>query len=262
MAHDSSQMNQAKKNTPVLPKTQIPYTFLQAGHRGRYSDIFYTSTPTPANDMASVNAGDPGLYVGGGTINDRFSQEIDQPGNYQMIHARALMGARQGQSVFHPSPSDPAQLVLVVRSSHDGTRGAVAAGTVFLSVFGARKRPFGVTQNAAMIYAIPPLGSDYPDLASFCQAITATAQNIATAVTQFNAAVLAGTDAAYKGLGVLQVVRSCLFSGGQFIQAGASKDDVAKAIFDGFSTAFAQDSTGVVALEFESATGEFAALPT
>lgn len=208
--------------------------------------------------MASLNAGDPGLYVGGGTINLAFSGEIAQPEEYTLIHKQALMAARMGRPVRGGFAStSPVRLVQVTRSDSDPARGPVGAGTVFLDVFASP--PHGVAENVAMLYLVPPNGADYPQAADFLAAVNAAARMVIAALATYNAAVSAGA-ASYAGCPPITDLRSCLFSGGQFRHPRASVDDVARTIAQGFDEAAGNRTTGLALIEFESGTGEFSAL--
>ncbi|MBF9035875.1 hypothetical protein HKCCE2091_16630 [Rhodobacterales bacterium HKCCE2091] len=244
----------------TFPKSGLTYTLLGAGPPSlRFSSILrHAATDRPASRMASVNAGDPGLYVGGGTINLAFSGEIDDPDAYTLIHKQALMSARLGHGPKTGFPATaPVRLVQVTRGATDPARGGVGAGTVFLDVFASP--PHGVAENAAMVYLVPPNGATIPDPKDFLAAVATATANVAASVAAYNAAVARG-DSAYAGMEPLTDLRTCLFSGGQFRHPSVDVDDVARTIFDALDTALAADAGGLDLVEFESGTGEFAAI--
>lgn len=245
----------------IFGQSTTSYDFL--GGAPKYSPILHK---TPAEDttrrMASLNAGDPGLYVGGGTINLQFSQEIAYPGAYQTLHRAALEAARAGNCLKSDFDlGDPLRLIMTALGGGDLGKGAPSAGTVFLDVFKDGEEPYGVAANYAMVYLIPPNGGlGFDDDAGFLAAVSHSAQNVIKTLSQFNSRLAAGTLAAVPGLEPITELRTCLFSGGAFRKQSVSPDLVAGAVFAGFEQALAGGRSGLALVEFENGQGEFAAL--
>jgi hypothetical protein len=253
---------------PNFPNSAVSYEFLGAAPSRHYSPIYYHASgdAVAGQNMASVNAGDPGLYVRGGTINAQFGKETPNAPAYDSLHAAALTEARKvgfGKiASLHSFPQTPAAPVSVILSSLgdvDSGSGAPADGTVFLDVFTPADRPHGVTENYAMAYVIPPYGGHFQDDASFLGAISRASARIIAVVAHYNAALRG--DLSGLGLGPIGKLRMCLFSGGQFIRPSLVPADVAKANFTGICNGLTAGPSGIDVVEFENGQGEFSSLP-
>ena len=247
-----------------LKRSGVAYTLLGPGPpSNRFSEILrLAASARPESRMASVNAGDPQLYVGGGTINLAFQGQVPQPGDYARIHEEALNAARHGKATHTQFPPDaPVRLVQVTRSEDDPKDGGVGAGTVFLDVFAAGKSPHQVVENHAMAYVVPPNGRLIPDRHDFLDGVARTATNLVASLATYNAAVTAGTKSAYHGLEAITDLRTCLFSGGQFRHPETSVEDVARTIAMALDQALAASPSGLHLVEFESGQGEFSVVP-
>lgn len=235
--------------------TKTSYAFLgQSTVDAPYSDIFYRQSTTSHTKMASVNAGDPGLYVGGGTINLNFSSKIKSPDAYKMLHAKALIMARKAgkASVFTCPSGAPARRIYIHRGSTDLKRGTVGDSTVFLTIFESTKRPFDVDANHAMAYLVPPYGPSYNDEVSFLKAVSEGAYNIVEAISSYNL-----DEAKSRSPEPITELRTCLFSGGQFRRKLTSVDTVAQTIFNAFQNALSINTSGITHVDFESGHNEF-----
>ena len=245
----------------IFDRTATAYDFL-AG-TPKFAPILHTvATGDPARRMASLNAGDPGLYVGGGTINLQFSHEIPEPGRYRAIHQTALDLARAGifvSDVF--DASDPVRFVLTTLDPGDAGAGPPEAGTVFLDVFNAGQQPHGVPENFALCYLIPPNGAvGFADDESFLAAVTQSAKNVVRTVNQFNAGIAAEAFTTVPDLVPITDLRTCLFSGGAFRSQTVSPQQVAGAIFGGFLAEISNGDTDLKLVEFANGQGEFDSL--
>ncbi|MDO8941609.1 MAG: hypothetical protein Q7U75_00420, partial [Desulfobacterales bacterium] len=253
----------------IFPGTTVPYSLLGPAPHGKFSAI-YLSRGEASGNLASVNAGDNGLYVGGGTINLHFAGILSSPDAdaFQAIHAKALIDARAGVNVTTSFPgASPVRLVYVLLASKDSGSGICPAETVFLDIFADGHEPNGEPANCAMVYAVPPCGATLPDgspdlsrppaytsAAAFLAAVEATASNCVRAVATYNNDLIGKYP--HLGLKPLQVLRTCLFSGNQFRLAGVSPPEVADAIFKGFAAELAHSPSALKLVEFESARKE------
>lgn len=253
---------------PNFPNSTVGYEFLGPARGAHFSAIyFHTSGDAVAGqNMASVNAGDPGLYVSGGTINARFGKETPKAPAYDSLHAAALAAARKGGfgkiaslHSFPQTPVAPVSVILSTLGDGDSGSGAPADGTVFLDIFCPTDRPHGVAENYAMVYVVPPYGGRFQDDASFLGAISGASARIIAVIAHYNAAL--GGDLSGLALGPISRLRMCLFSGGQFIRTGLVPADVAHANFTGICTGLSTGPSGLAVVEFENGQGEFASLP-
>ena len=248
----------------MLPGTTTAYTLLGPAHGSPYSPIFRTKGD-PGGNLASLDAGDPRLYVGGGTINRSFAEEIGAGSDdFQQIHYHALKAAQAGTFVTQGfAAGQPVRFVSVRLPDTTAPTAAFPAETAFLDIFAADAAPAGEATNYALLYVVPPNGTVaacYPTAADFLAAVTRTAFNAAQLLADYNAG-LASFDPAL-GLAPIPVLRTCLLSGGIFRPQSVAVDTVAKAIFEGFTDAIAKAGTasGITLIEFESGGGEFAAI--
>ncbi len=250
-----------------LPNTTVEIVLLGPARPGASYSAIFRSRGDSGGTLASVDAGDNGLYVGGGTINAAFKAQIGPDADrYQKIHEDALASARAGEPVSTGYSSDsPVRLVSVVLSSTDPGTGICPAETVFLDIFAKGRSPNGEPGNYALVYAVPPDGNSghtptYANAAEFLGAVTRTAANCVAVIADYNARLIAVHPE--LGLELVTVLRTCLFSGGAFRPASLAPSDVAKAIYAGFASALVAvgKAGGIDCVELESANGEFAAI--
>ncbi len=251
----------------TFPNTKIKYTLLGSAPESKFSAIYYASSDAKnaGHQMASVNAGDPGLYVGGGTINAHFGEVVPDANQYTAIHNIALDQVRKAPTdtitvttTFESVTPLPVSVVLASLADGDSGSGSPSAGTTFLDVFSKDSRPDSLPENYAMIYIVPPHGSRYDTDKAFLSAVGTAATRSVNVVSKYNE-LLSG-DLAGMGLQPINVIRMCLFSGGAFRRAGLESSQVAKANFDGLNAALQSGDTGIDLVEFESGTGEFSVL--
>ena len=246
-----------------FPNTKTAYTLLGPSHQGaRFSAILHRqATGVKGKRMASVNAGDPGLYVGGGTINLEFSTEIPNPSAYKLQHAKALLHARHGHLINTNYPANaPMQLIMTKIGDGDIGRGSPVSGTTFLDVFSQNAWPKNLCENYAMAYTIPPYGPSYDTDTGFLDAVKATASNIAALIENYNQHLDTNLKASLPTLETITDLRVCLLSGGQFRRPTTTVDQVAQSIFDGLSDIISKGNSGLELVEFESGNGEFSGL--
>lgn len=238
----------------------IPYRMIPASPGGKFSPI-YRSLNAPGANLVSVNAGDNGLYVGGGTINLAFSKQVADPAAYTAIHTHALAQARAGVFVTsNYTASDPVRLVSVILpptdqpSAPDGS-----AETVFLDVFTAGMTPHSEAANYSMLYLVPPNGPVYASDQDFLDAVTRSAVNIINVLAHYNTTLVP----AQSGLNIIPVLRTCLYSSSGYKRPTVTRDQVALALYAGFDTQLHASgaSSGIQMVEFENGAGEFDAIP-
>jgi hypothetical protein len=230
-----------------------------------YSPIFRSSHET-GDAIATLNAGDNGLYVGGGTINLAFGKQIGADAAlFSNIHGDALASARTGKSLVTTfTKPDPLSLVSVHLAAGDAGSGDCPAEKVFLDVFGDQRWPKNNPLNAIMVYVVPPDGTGYhlpvyKDDTAFLAAVERTAENAVLALADYNLRLVPADSTGL--LKPVPVLRTCLFSGGQFCPAKVKSGEVAARIFNGFATGLkATNCGGIDLVEFESANGEFASV--
>ncbi len=255
---------------PRFSKSNTPYALLPASSSG-FSPLVRDKGESGGN-LATIDAGDNGLYVGGGGINLAFGALIGSPdaGLIGSAHATALANARKGTLVTTGfGAGQPVTLISVVLAASDPGSGYCRAETVFLDIFAAGHEPKGEPSNVALVYAVPPCGAMPPDTtrppnftsdADFLAAVKSTAVNCVRAVADYNANIVA----AYPALNLkpVDVLRTCLFSAAIFARPGVGADAVAHAIFDGFSDELATSKgAGLSLVEFENGGGGFDCLP-
>jgi hypothetical protein len=229
-----------------------------------YSPIFRAHNET-GDAIATLNAGDNGLYVGGGTINLAFGNQMGADADlFLSLHQAALKNARAGNHFVTIFDDGPAKLISVHLSPDDAGSGGCPAETVFLDVFADNRWPKQNAANAIMIYAVPPDGTGhalpvYKTDDDFLNAVERTAESSVRALADYNLRLVPADTT--KSLKAVPVLRTCLFSGGQFRPQNVKKDDVAGRIFNGFAKALkATNGGGITLIEFESANAEFASV--
>uniref|UniRef100_A0A7S0FLL1 Uncharacterized protein n=1 Tax=Pyrodinium bahamense TaxID=73915 RepID=A0A7S0FLL1_9DINO len=193
----------------------------------------------PIGNFASVNPGDQGLRVGGGTLNGQFQKDLYNFGwqeteKYGPYHNRLFGGveplqfARASKELLSLNPNLMAGFVF---KASDGGK----VGTVFVDVFRNEVRVHGNSLNMAMVYTVGPKRQDCPSDQAFLAQVEATAHNVGLACTEYNA--LAGAE----GFPQIEVLRFPLVSGGAF--AGrCPKDAVAAALLRGLIAGCGADS--------------------
>ncbi len=238
----------------------VPYRMIPASPGKPFSPI-YRQLHDPGDDLVSVNAGDNGLYVGGGTINLAFSKQVPDPGAYTALHTHALAQARAGTFVNNNyTASDPVRLVSVILPPTDQPNvSGGSAETVFLDIFTDGMTPHNEPTNYAMLYLVPPYGPGYASDQAFLDAVTRSAVNIINVVAHYNATLVP----ANAGLSAIPVLRTCLYSSSGYKRTSVTRDAVALAVYAGFDAQLLATgaSSGIQMVEFENGAGEFSAVP-
>ncbi len=217
--------------------------FLGSSGNSPYSAI-YLARNEPGDLLGSVNAGNEGLWVGGGGINAQFHRENPRA-DYASIHQRTLRKAHPDLSAWDDDPGDPLSFVYVNRPAKP-LHGI--DGTVFIDVFMPTRAPHGNPANCAMIYVVPPDGSNYSDH-DFLDAVEATAENIALSVAHFNHEVAPDNQ-----LPILETLRMCAYSSSIFLKPTVSVEQVVNRIYDGLKKF---EFGSVKSLEFENGDRSF-----
>jgi hypothetical protein len=230
----------------MTPLTEI--RFLGPSGNTGHSAI-YLATNEADDTLASVNAGNEGLWVGGGGINAQFHRENPQ-GDYAAIHERVLRKAHLDLSAWEDDPDDPVAFIYVSRPAKPLYG---IDGTVFIDGFIPARAPHGNPANYAMIYVVPPAGFNYSDR-DFLDAIQATAENIASSVASFNHEIAPGHQ-----LQIIETLRMCAYSSSIFLKPTVSVDAVVNRIYDGLNN---RGFGSVKTLEFENGDRNFQAVKT
>eukprot|EP01055_Gregarina_sp_Pseudo9_P001802 Gregarina_sp_Pseudo_9__1801@NODE_2223_length_1088_cov_16_958055_g2047_i0_p1_GENE_NODE_2223_length_1088_cov_16_958055_g2047_i0NODE_2223_length_1088_cov_16_958055_g2047_i0_p1_ORF_typecomplete_len242_score15_84GARS_N/PF02844_15/0_41GARS_N/PF02844_15/1_8e03_NODE_2223_length_1088_cov_16_958055_g2047_i03041029 len=190
---------------------------------------------TPSKSFASVNAGDPGLYVGGGGVNAAFGKSLKSASSYTTLHQAAInLGAdciseqckietTQFNEVQQPSQYCASIAKCFVRLVPElVTPQNYTTGAVIIDVFEPKSCPLH-QNNKAMVYVVGPQGRN-KTAGQFLSAVELTASNFILALNEYNSKQPR-----------LDVVRMCLVSGGVFKHKSTSKDDVGVAIVQGIA---------------------------
>ena len=253
----------------VVPgsKTSIVfYTFT-----GQYQPLYYGAGKGTLN-LASVNAGNSnGLCVGLGGVNGGFFTALTKAGqtnanlssdavvngqkgcatlpvstdDYQGRHQNLLAKAGATGTAFEAyKNTDPCAFSFVNGAQVNYASGWYE-GVCFVDVFDGKLCPDGDTKNAAMLYIAPPYGANYTQKSDFLAAIQATAVNMVKTIAGYNAI------AAQNGQPLIEAVRNTLYSSNNYKMAGVSNDEIARAIFSGFTSELnATPTSGLIELQF------------
>jgi len=213
---------------------------------GSFSAVYL---PNPSANFASVNAGDYGLYVGGGAINRAFKNAMVDCGHtpqlesvFETVHQNliALAAKCSGRLQWIPNNELPANFLCICGLVPDPQfidPKLYPVGLVSISVFAEEQRPLENSKNIAMIYVVGPnCGQirrkgrrqvDEMSAANFLSVIHGVAHGVASAISQYNIA------ASEQRLPSIEILRVCLLSGGIYKHPDASKLEVAAALIKG-----------------------------
>ena len=202
-----------------------------------FTDL-YNAEASGQGNLASVNAGDTGFYLGGGTINGEFGKLLtgsDKPsGNaYADYHRKTLALQEDSRGFKVPDlTSGPAMPGVPYSIGLEGN-GAKGEGSAFVHLFSDDNCPHGNLENRAMVYIVPPRGNDkeYTTDAAFLKAVQETAKNSLMVTHEYNLRAQ-GTDRPQ-----LDVLRMCRFSSGHYARKGLDGARVAMAIQQGLMEA-------------------------
>ncbi|WP_263079733.1 NADAR domain-containing protein [Endozoicomonas sp. Mp262] len=196
---------------PDKPSGHIKTTLLGPGRHSSFSDI-YIKDKSGTAPITSVNAGDPGLYVGRGTINAAFGKILHRPDEYQQLHHHLLRHSNIGDVTHFDEPGHTSTVQFCTVLKDDQSGQGKRDGTIIVDLFNDRHCPFGNTHNRSMTYVVPPERSDYETDQAFLAAVEQTAANMIRAVDSCNHRI-AGDHR--PGL-VTPILRVCGFSSGAF----------------------------------------------
>lgn len=214
------------------------------------------SGPTPLYDehaeeyTCSLNAGDNGLYVGGEGINRAFSEMLSSNSHtvdkYEALFKELLekaikenedkvdedIKATVYENVEKQYPDVKFALCRIRNSLKKGTDFTV--GSVFVVIF-KKRFPFKNDRNMGMVYVVGPKGKNFGSGESFLAAVEDTAENLMTALCDYNGYVKRET---VRKNHRMNICRICLFSGGIFKPPNVKKFSVAKAILNGLAKGY------------------------
>lgn len=208
----------------------------------------YDIDEQPKGNFASVNPGNAGLKVGGGTLNLQFANDLwnlawQDTDRYQGFHGALWKVAEAGQLVAAPAAVlalQPCLLAAYCLMPLDQSQGFQTS--CFVDIF-TPKYTVGNDKNVAMIYAIGVERKHFDCDEEFLKRVEETANNVASAVVQYNAL------AAGMALPILEIVRVPLISGGDF--AGkCPKEKVATALLTGLQRGIGSEATAEIVPEF------------
>ncbi|WP_281648727.1 hypothetical protein [Parendozoicomonas sp. Alg238-R29] len=182
----------------------------------------YDEAPSGQGNIVSVNAGDKGLYLGGGTINALFGQILEkssdpQKNGYADYHRDILDLDGDGQGFCVPDLSSKQVIPGVNYSIGLPGEGGGVEGSAFVHVFDDSYCPYGNPENRAMAYIVPPLGNDpkFGSDADFLLAVRNTAKRTMLLVQEYNLRAKAAGN-----MPPLDVLRMCRFSSGAYARLG------------------------------------------
>lgn len=249
----------------VFAGTQVAWTLLPAFPGTKYSPIWRRSAEG-GSVLASVNAGNAAMFVGGGGINLSFEASLGSAVSAQLgtIQTQALAAAQAGTSVSASyTASDPVVLVSVQLPPGAAPAATFPNETVLVDVLSDSAQPHSNPRNAVMLYAVPPDGrvtSLYPDKPGWLASVSRTAGNVVAALAHYNATLVAAYPA--LKLPTVPTIRMCAIAASIFRQPGATPQEVAEAIYAGMAAEFLLLEQGSVAhgitlVEFENGDGGF-----
>eukprot|EP01057_Protomagalhaensia_wolfi_P000922 Protomagalhaensia_wolfi_Nauph_80__921@NODE_152_length_3403_cov_117_267241_g113_i0_p3_GENE_NODE_152_length_3403_cov_117_267241_g113_i0NODE_152_length_3403_cov_117_267241_g113_i0_p3_ORF_typecomplete_len187_score22_03_NODE_152_length_3403_cov_117_267241_g113_i015172077 len=174
-----------------MPLPKEAYQF--ARNAGGYTPVWDS---TPSCSFGSVNAGDPGLYVGGGGVNAAFGASLKDHNSFQQLHEQALSIARSNSGngdgtcltsklLCVPNASALCKSVTkcYVRVPPEMLSDS-PTGICIIDLLEPEHRPLHAN-NAAMVYIVGPRGKNGP-AGDFLNQVKLTAKNMLLAVNEFN----------------------------------------------------------------------------
>lgn len=228
---------------PVVSDVELVERELPVNGEGQYSDIYLTRETEAdygkTGNIASVNAGSVDLVFGkkASGINARFGEFFTdtQQEAIEEVQKDFLETASQeeytgdvfaGRELTDNTPL--AAMYGFVSKESDNQ------GTVLVSVFRDEHCPAGIKKNRAMIYVVPPKGSNenFLDKNDFLANVRMTAKNVVATQNKYN------HWAAKKDHPTLPVLRTCAFGGDIYRHPDANQPEVAKAIREGIADYF------------------------
>eukprot|EP00920_Eleutheroschizon_duboscqi_P009212 GHVT01021058.1.p1 GENE.GHVT01021058.1~~GHVT01021058.1.p1 ORF type:complete len:507 (+),score=154.95 GHVT01021058.1:165-1685(+) len=227
-------------------------SFLQEPKDGQTFSPIYDEDPK--DRVATVNAGDPSLYVGGAGLNKAFGSALKDADidveKFQKLHEALLKAAleeskdKQADTEIRSTNLENVEEIhpdvkfAQCRVCHElrGKDSSGSTGAAFISIFKS-KFPHGMERNMGMVYVVPPSADLFKSKEDFIDAVEATAHNLLTALCDYN-----GTSKREGnrrgGLQRLHCCRISLFSGGRFKHPNAPKIEVAEAIIRGLEDGY------------------------
>jgi len=244
--------------------------------------------------------GDKELFVGGGALNGAVGKLLFEHANQPIQFYRAADGSyetivengkdvpkftketcpykKTQKAVFNKAlntkdsfvvaePSEIGDLPVVFSCGRTYSDCDHPFGCVFLHVFKDANCPFGVKQNAALLYCVGALGVNAKapgegapdharleyvksDVQDFLYEIFRTGESVVQLVFDYNKL------ASVKGLPVLEVIRLPVVSGGIFLHPDLTQKEAALALIWGVHSSLAKNSVGSRSLAIELMPGK------
>ena len=221
---------------------KVQQTYLEPASPNGLAPIFaQPGVKNPNGKMASINAGHPDFGVGHSGINERFKTELHRAGHptrdFKVFHELLINHHNESgrtrtlELLVNNSSANPLSCSAVYNKS------GKKEDSIIFDVFRSAYCPGNNPDNAAMIYLVPPNGKKgYPNneegARQFLLDVKSKAMDLAVAQNEFNARIKESKD-----IPQLNVLRTCLFSGGLLRHDKTSDAQVAAAIKAGFDEA-------------------------
>lgn len=214
---------------------------------GGFSAIY---DENPTEYFCSLNAGDASLYVGGEGINRAFAEMLSSSGQtvdkYESLFKELLTKAVKEngektddevkasfmENIEKAYPDVKLALCRIRTNMKKGND--YSTGAVFIVTF-KKHFPHKKEKNMGMVYVVGPRGKSYSSASAFLEAVQETAENVMTALCDYNGFVKREEVRQHYRMNVCRI---CLFSGGIYKHSGVSKLDLAKAILNGLAKGY------------------------
>lgn len=214
---------------------------IAAGGRRCFSPFAYGEH----EGIATVNAGNPGLWVGGDGINNTFSQALQYSHKYETLHKSLLeepIPAGEFISDKGIAGVVPETFVKIGDIKTQGSKpatGEAPDGTIIIDILspdafepsrGEKSPP-----NKAVVYVVPPNRVNYASDQDFLDAVTQTAVNMVKTIQAYNEAHPAEE---------ITTLRTCAFSSDLFAgtqgQSAAVQQEMADKVVQSIVTGIQQ----------------------
>ncbi|MCL6271842.1 hypothetical protein M3P05_18130 [Sansalvadorimonas sp. 2012CJ34-2] len=221
--------------------TSPAISFLGQSSESQYAPIYKTGNGNPGDDaagnIASMNAGDKKMYLGGGTINGAHASAISQSTQLQVnafepFHNQVLKLKTDDRGFKVPQAGGIGAPHLAYTIAKEGDP-ETKVGSAFVHIFKQGQCPYGDDENRSMVYIVPPNGAEYSDRDQFLAAVQATAFNTFETLQEYN--VRASQQD--SSLPLVETFRVCRFSSDGYVFPGLDGKEVALAIQRGFQQA-------------------------
>ena len=222
---------------------------LALGEDGRHADIFRKPGSLDDDFLASVSSGSPSLGLADeeesiglpSGISQRFKRELqhrDDTAKYGSFHRKMLSRSKQDfthyatQEELQHSPGLASSMAVRADINGKGNH----AGTIIIDVFDS-DYPYNNETNQAMIYVVPPDGSDYTDLQQYLDDCENTAKRLVWSLNEYNLHLSEDHKREQRlGQQPITTLRTCAFGAGSSRHPGVSASEVADRIARGIKT--------------------------